>query len=110
MSTTRKLKRFKNEGDDSLKTMVESKDPEIVYTIVESIFFGIDNELSAVECFEVESPTSIVTFKMAKVEWIGCLTKCLDNMIDYEDYEMCTKIQQYKKSMEQKSIGPKKDI
>ena len=107
---SRKLKRFKNDGDRSLKTMVESKDPEIVYTIVDSIFCGLDNDISAVECFEVESPSSIVTFKMAKVEWSGCLTKCLDDMIIYEDYEMCTKIQGYRKKLDQKYIGDKKDI
>jgi len=107
---SRKLRRFKNEGDHSLKTMVESKDPEIVYTIVEAIFFGVDNELSAVECFEVESPNSIVTFKMARIEWSGCLIKCLDDMILYEDYEMCTKIQLYKKMLDQKYIETKKDI
>ena len=107
---TRKLKRFKNEGDHSLNTMVESKDPEIVYTIVESIFYGIENDLSAVECFEVESSSAITTFKMARVEWKGCLVKCLDDMISYEDYEMCTKIQEYKKSLDQKYLEAKKDI
>ena len=101
----RKLKRFKNTGEGSLKDMIESKDPDIVYTVVESIIYGIDNQLSAVECFEVESESSFIIFKMAKVEWIGCLEKCLKDMIRYEDYEMCCKIQDYKKILEGKYLS-----
>lgn len=110
MIMVRKLKRFKSEGDNSLKNMLDSKDPEIIYTIVESIFYGIDKKLSAVECFEVESSSSIVTFKMAKVEWEGCLDKCLNDLASYEDYEMCIRIQDYKKILNTKSLGTGKDI
>ncbi len=107
---TRKLKRFKSDGDNSLKNMIDSKDPEIIYTILESIFYGIDKKLSSVECFEVESSSSIVTFKMAKVEWDGCLEKCLNDVASYEDYETCIKIQDYKKRLNTKSITTGKDI
>ena len=107
---TRKLRRFKNDDGDSLKNMIESKDPEIVYTVLDSIFYGIDNKLSAVECFEVESPDQIITFKMARVEWLGCLCKCLNDISDYEDYETCIKIQEYKKILEAKLIDSGRDI
>jgi len=107
---TRKLKRFKSEGDNSLREMVDSRDPEIIYTILESIFYGVDKKLSTVECFEVEDPTSIVTFKIAKVEWEGCLDKCINDVAALEDYETCIKIQKYKKKINTRSLSAGKDI
>lgn len=110
MAMPRKLKRFKSSGEDSLKTMVESKDPEIVYTVLGSIYYGIDKGLDAVECFEVESTESIVTFKMSRGEWKICLGKLLEDMVVYEDYESCLTIQKYIKILEMKCIEVKKDI
>lgn len=102
---SRYLRRFKNDEEKSLQGMVESRDPEIIYTILEAIFYGIDRKMDTVECFEIESPSSIVTFKMPRPEWLGCLTKCIDDMIDLEDYEMCSTIQKYLKKLSQKKIG-----
>ena len=94
------LKRFRNDGETPLKSLIESKDPEIVYTVVDSIFYGIDNDLSSVECFIVEGDEKDVTFKMSSTEWIACLEKCLMDMIRYEDYEMCIKMKEYKEKIQ----------
>ena len=86
---SRMLRRFKNDGDGSLKEMVESKDPAIVYEVVNSIIYGIEHKLDRVECFEIENASKVIVFKMDRSEWQGCLEKCLPNMISYEDYEIC---------------------
>ena len=106
----RKLKKFKQDDTHNLEKMVESRDPEIVYPITESIFYGIDNNLMAVDCFEIEKDDCITTYKMARGEWKASLNRLLIDMIDYEDYESCSKIQNYLIRLNMKYIESKKDI
>ena len=80
---SRKLKKFKQDGNQNLKELVESRSPEIVYPIAEAIFYGIENDLTAVDCFEIESKDQIITYKMARVEWEATLTRLLEDMINY---------------------------
>lgn len=89
----RMIRRFKMDGNsDSIESIVEIDDPEIVYEIIKGIFYGIARGLEEVELFEIEKNQEQQIFSIPRKKWIKALNKCLENMIELEDYETCSEI------------------
>lgn len=89
----RMIRRFKMEkNNESLDAIVEVNDPEVVYEIVRGIFYGIAKGLEEVDLFEIETKNDSQVFSIPRKQWIKALNKCLEGMIEIEDYETCSEI------------------
>lgn len=90
------LQRFKKEEFDDI---LNNKNPLIWDCVIGSILIGIDRGFQSVSCFEVESPTIITTFKMARCEWPATLQNALEFYISKEEYEICGLIKEYQQKL-----------
>ena len=91
------IKRF-NLKDEAVTVdaMLQVKDPEIVYEIIWGIFYGIARGSEEIDLFEVEDAGNTHTFSIGKHQWSKALNKCMEVMIELEDYETCSEINKAK--------------
>jgi hypothetical protein len=89
----RMIKRFKMKGSDfSVESFVTINDPEVVYEIIHGIFYGVAKGLESVDLFEISTNDDDQVFSVHRRSWIKSLNRCMDAMIEIEDYETCTEI------------------
>lgn len=89
----RMIRRFnRNEIGTSLDAVMEIKDPEIIYEIIRGIFYGIAKGLEEVDLFEIQVDQENQIFSIPKDKWSKALNKCMEGMIEIEDYETCSEI------------------
>jgi len=89
----RMIRRF-NEGEKEtpVDAIMEVKDPEMIYEIIKGIFYGIAKGLEEVDLFEVQVGDENKVFSVSRDQWEKALNKCLEGMIEIEDYETCSEI------------------
>ena len=89
----RMIRRF-NEGEKEtpVDAIMEVKDPEMIYEIIKGIFYGIAKGLEEVDLFEVQVGDENKVFSVFRDQWEKALNKCLEGMIEIEDYETCSEI------------------
>jgi hypothetical protein len=89
----RMIRRFnKGEKGTQIDAIMEVKDPEMIYEIVRGIFYGIAKGLEEVDLFEVQVGDENKVFSVSRDQWEKALNKCLEGMIEIEDYETCSEI------------------
>lgn len=74
---------------------MDSKNPELVYEVVNQIIHEIETESKKrkLKIFEVYIKDEyIIDFVVQKQDWFDMLENLLEDMIKYEDYNMCNKI------------------
>ena len=90
----RMIRRFSfDSGDVTLDTLVGTNDREIVYEILRGIFYGIASGHESVELFEIKTVCGNQVFEINRKQWGKALERCLESMIEEEDYETCAEIQ-----------------
>ena len=89
----RMIRRFnKGEKETPVDAIMEVKDPEMIYEIIRGIFHGIAKGLEEVDLFEVQVGDENNVFSVSRDQWEKALNKCLEGMIEIEDYETCSEI------------------
>ena len=89
----RMIKRFTlDENDFSIDSLVKINNPEIIYEIVNGIFSGIAKGLEKVDIFEIMTNSDFDVFSVDRKNWIKALKKCMESLIEMEDYETCAEI------------------
>jgi hypothetical protein len=89
----RMIKKF-NLKDDSISvdSIVSVNDVELIYEIIRGIFYGIAKGQEEVALFEISTAYDIKTFSVKRSQWSKSLNKCLEAMVENEDYETCAEI------------------
>lgn len=84
------IRRFNEETP--VDAIMEVKDPQMIYEIIKGIFYGIAKGLKEVDLFEVQVRDENKVFSIPRDQWEKSLNKCLERMIEIEDYETCSEI------------------
>jgi hypothetical protein len=89
----RMIRRFKiDKSELTQEALLTTQDPEIVYEIINGIFYGMERDRKSVDLFEVQTLNDIQIFSIPRTKWKKALEKSLSKMIEIEDYEMCSSI------------------
>lgn len=89
----RMIRRFKIEKSElTQEALLTTQDTEIVYEIINGIFYGIERNKKSVDLFEIQTLNDIQVFSIPKSKWKKALEKSLSRMIEIEDYEICSAI------------------
>jgi hypothetical protein len=90
----RMIRRFNFDSEDiTLDALVSTNDREIVYEILRGIFYGIASGHENVDLFVIKTVCGDQTFSISRKQWRKALEKCMESMIEEEDYETCSEIQ-----------------
>lgn len=93
MSMARMIRKFDLKDDAiSVDSIVSVNDIELIYEIVRGIFYGIAKGSEEVDLFEISTAYDVKTFSIKRGQWTKSLNKCLEAMIENEDYETCAEI------------------
>lgn len=89
------IRRFDTKSKNITKdALLTTQDPEIIYEILNGIFYGIKNDLQEVDLFEIKDGEDFQTFCIPRTKWKKALEKCMSKMIEIENYEMCSLIKE----------------
>lgn len=89
----RMIRRFKTDKSELTQdALLTTQDPEIVYEIINGIFYGMERNKKSVDLFEIQTSNDIQVFSIPRTKWKKALEKSLSKMIEIEDYEMCSSI------------------
>ena len=90
----RMIRRFHFDSEDvTVDTLVHTNDQEVVYEILRGIFYGIASGHEIVELFIIKTSCGDQSFSISRNQWGKALEKCMESMIEIEDYETCVEIQ-----------------
>jgi hypothetical protein len=85
---------------------MKERDPEIIYKMVKCVLSAHTRKVQKLNIFEVVfKDTSYMMFSMEKSEYKNFLKNCLQDMINIEEYEICSEI----KKVLQRNTRKKKD-
>lgn len=89
----RMIRRFEFDAEDvTLEYLIDSKRSEIVYEVLKGIFYGIASGHETVDLFEIKTQCGSQSFSISRKQWKKALNRCMDAMIEEEDYETCSEI------------------
>jgi hypothetical protein len=86
----------------SLKEVLKDHDYELTKQIILKIFYAIDNELETIDIAEIIIPGESIMIHCSEPFFYNTLTTNMNTMIEYEEYELCSEIVEYKKIIEKK--------
>ena len=92
MLMKRIIRRFEFDVEITPEGLADIKDIDIIYEIIHGIFYGIASGSETVDLFEIKTLDNNQMFSISRKKWIKALDKCMNAMIEIEDYETCQEI------------------
>lgn len=86
-------------------SMMKERDPELIMKMVKCVLSASKRNKAKIDIFDISfKDTSSMIFTIDRIQYKDLLTKCLDDMIAIEEYELCAEM---KKQIDKKSKKPK---
>jgi len=86
-------------------SMMRQRDPELIMKMVKCVLSACKRNKDKIDIFDITfKDTSSLIFTIDRPQYKDLLTKCLDDMIAIEEYELCADI---KKQIDKKSRNKK---
>ena len=74
-------------------TKIQQRDPELVLKMVKCVISAHKRKRPSITIFDVTfKDTSSLSFQMQKKEYTEFLLSCMQDMINIEEYEICSEI------------------
>lgn len=74
-------------------TKLKDRDPDLIIKMVKCVISAHKRKRPSITIFDVTfKDTSSLSFKMEKKEYKEFLSNCLQDMVDIEEYEICSEI------------------
>jgi len=87
--------------------MMRQRDPELIIKMVKCVLSADKRNKDKIDIFDITfKDTSSLVFTIDKPQYKDLLTKCLDDMIKIEEYELCAEMKKQidKKSKKKKEV------
>jgi hypothetical protein len=87
--------------------MMRQRDPELIMKMVKCVLSATKRNKDKIDIFDITfKDTSSLVFTIDKPQYKDLLTKCLDDMIKIEEYELCAEMKKQidKKSKKKKEV------
>jgi hypothetical protein len=87
--------------------MMRQRDPELIMKMVKCVLSADKRNKDKIDIFDITfKDTSSLVFTIDKPQYKDLLTKCLDDMIKIEEYELCAEMKKQidKKSKKKKEV------
>ena len=80
---------------------MKDRDPELVMKMVKCVLSACKRNKDKIDIFDISfKDTSSMIFTIDRIQYKDLLTKCLDDMIEIEEFELCAEM---KKQIDKKS-------
>ena len=74
-------------------SMMKERDPELIMKMVKCVLSASKRNKAKIDIFDISfKDTSSMIFTIDRIQYKDLLTKCLDDMIAIEEYELCAEI------------------
>ena len=77
-------------GDNILELLSLYK-REVSIHIVEAISYAVENNLPEVDIVKILLPYKVITLSSAKGNFVDSLRQNIENLIEFEEYDVCAK-------------------
>jgi len=95
-----------SKDQDEFFKALKNRDKDLVIKLVKSVLHAIKTKKKTVDIFQVIFKNmKEYTFSLDKDQYKECLSNCLDDMVKYEEYELCANIRDF---LNKKIRRPKK--
>lgn len=94
--------------EDEFFNRLKKRDPEILTKMVKCVISAHKRKVQKINIFDITfKDMSSLVFSMEKSQFVDFLSNCMQDMINIEEYELCSEI---KKISEKKTRQRKKKI
>ena len=88
-------------------SMMRQRDPELIMKMVKCVLSATKRDKDKIDIFDITfKDTSSLIFTIDRPQYKDLLTKCLDDMIAIEEYELCAEMKKQidKKTKKKKEV------